>query len=272
MKYQQSLETIKKSLYSHNPQTGELIKNFPPSIEKSLETLINPSIDDEKGYNIDFGLRTTRGKVFLVDISLFHLFYNNRIGTVWVTQSNVSNFPGINSTAPYFQIRTNVSKSRTYGAELLAEINWLTLFSNKENTNKITTFLNLSTIDARYVSSDEPAYDNKKVELVPPVTLRTGLSVGNNKFSASYQFSFVKEHYSDATNALTHPHGIVGLIPSYSVMDISIKYTIHKFQFEGGINNITNRSYFTRRATGYPGPGIIPSPPRNFYIAAQIKL
>ena len=48
MKYQQSLETIKKSLYSHDPQTGELIKNFPTSIEKSLETLINPSIDDLK--------------------------------------------------------------------------------------------------------------------------------------------------------------------------------------------------------------------------------
>lgn len=48
MKYQQSLETIKKSLYSYDPQTGELIKNFPTSIEKSLETLINPSIDDLK--------------------------------------------------------------------------------------------------------------------------------------------------------------------------------------------------------------------------------
>ena len=48
MKYQQSLETIRNSLYSHDPQTGELIKNFPTSIEKSLETLINPSIDDLK--------------------------------------------------------------------------------------------------------------------------------------------------------------------------------------------------------------------------------
>ena len=48
MKYQKSLEIIKKSLYSHDPQTGELIKNFPTSIEKSLEILINPSIDDLK--------------------------------------------------------------------------------------------------------------------------------------------------------------------------------------------------------------------------------
>ena len=30
--------------------------------------------------------------------------------------------------------------------------------------------------------------------------------------------------------------------------------------------------YFTRRATGYPGPGIIPSPPRNAYLTVEIKL
>ena len=258
-------------LYSNFSQNFRSI-NFSDMQIVNPNFQINPSIDDEKGYNIDLGLRTTKSKVFLLDFSLFHLFYNNRIGTVWVTQSNVSNFPGINSTAPYFQIRTNVSKSRTYGAELITEINWIKLFTNKEATKRLTTFLNLSTIDARYVSSDEPAYDNKKVELVPPVTLRTGLSIGNNKFSASYQFSYVNEHYSDATNAVTHPHGIVGLIPSYYVMDISLTYSMNKFQFEGGINNLTNRSYFTRRATGYPGPGIIPSPPRNFYIAAQIKL
>ena len=71
---------------------------------------INPNIKDERGYNIDLGVRTQSAKVILFDFSLFHLFYNNRIGTVWVTQNNVSSFPGINSSAPYFQIRTNVSE------------------------------------------------------------------------------------------------------------------------------------------------------------------
>ena len=34
----------------------------------------------------------------------------------------------------------------------------------------------------------------------------------------------------------------------------------------------STKSYFTRRATGYPGPGIIPSEPRTFYTTLQIKL
>jgi len=42
-------------------------------------------------------------------------------------------------------------------------------------------------------------------------------------------------------------------------------------KFETGLNNIFNKEYFTRRATGYPGPGIIPSPPRNFYLTIQYK-
>ena len=68
MKYQQSLETIKKSLYSHDPQTGELIKNFPTSIEKSLETLINPSVDDLKMMlNKKCGYPLRRGFTWLKD-------------------------------------------------------------------------------------------------------------------------------------------------------------------------------------------------------------
>ena len=68
MKYQQSLETIKKSLYIYDPQTGELIKNFPTSIEKSLETLINPSIDDLKMMlNKKCGYPLRRGFTWLKD-------------------------------------------------------------------------------------------------------------------------------------------------------------------------------------------------------------
>jgi len=55
-------------------------------------------------------------------------------------------------------------------------------------------------------------------------------------------------------------------------MDISLSYSFRKFSFESGINNVLNASYFTRRATGYPGPGIIPSPPRTFYATLQIKI
>ena len=65
--------------------------------------------------------------------------------------------------------------------------------------------------------------------------------------------------------------GVIGLIPSYSLLDFSGSYSLNNIKIEFGINNLLNEAYFTRRATGYPGPGIIPSPNRNIYISTQIK-
>jgi len=38
-----------------------------------------------------------------------------------------------------------------------------------------------------------------------------------------------------------------------------------------GVNNLANRKYFTRRADGYPGPGIIPADRRGFYVTVEGK-
>ena len=66
---------------------------------------------------------------------------------------------------------------------------------------------------------------------------------------------------------------VIGQIPSYSVMDFSARYQLKKWiQLEVGINNLTNAVYYTRRATSYPGPGILPSDGRSFYGTVQFNL
>jgi Fe(3+) dicitrate transport protein len=49
-------------------------------------------------------------------------------------------------------------------------------------------------------------------------------------------------------------------------MDLSMSYAYKWLKVEGSINNLTNNSYFTRRADGYPGPGIIPADGRAFFL------
>ena len=264
--------TEKVEWYSNFSQNYRSI-NFSDMQITNPNFQINPTLQDERGFNFDFGVRGTKSNKLFFDASFFYLFYNNRIGTVWVTRSNLSNFSNLRpSTAPYFQLRTNVSESRTMGYEMIIEADWYKILIDEKSTEKISTFLNFAYNDSKYINSDEPAYENKEVELVPPVTIKTGVSIGNNKYSISYQFSYTHEHFSDATNSLYHTHGIVGLIPTYYIMDLSGKYQVNNLQIEMGINNFTNNYYFTRRATGYPGPGIIPAPPRNFYIGLQIRL
>ena len=262
----------KIEVYSNFSQNYRSI-NFSDMQITNPNFQINPELKDERGYNFDLGIRGSKSNKLYFDASLYYLFYNNRIGTVWVTQNNISNFNNLpQTTAPYFQLRTNVSQSRTMGYEMMIETDWWKILINENSNSKLSTFINFSFNDAKYIDSDEPAYNNKKVELVPPISIKSGLSIGNEKYSLSYQFSYTKEHFSDATNSESHPHGIVGLIPTYYIMDFSGKVSIKKMQMEFGINNITNINYFTRRATGYPGPGIIPSMPRNFYICIQIKI
>ena len=147
--------------------------------------------------------------------------------------------------------------------------------SHKNNAKiKLAVFSNLSLIDARYIGSEESAYRNKKVELVPPVIFRTGITFQKDKFTATCQYSYTAQQFGDATNAPTpSDDGIFGPIPAYSVMDLSADYKLNNtFTFSGTINNLSNNMYFTRRADSYPGPGIIPADGRSFFLTMQVKL
>jgi Fe(3+) dicitrate transport protein len=54
-------------------------------------------------------------------------------------------------------------------------------------------------------------------------------------------------------------------------MDLSASYNWKWFTLSGSVNNLANAKYFTRRADGYPGPGILPSDPRGYYVTLQVK-
>ena len=54
---------------------------------------------------------------------------------------------------------------------------------------------------------------------------------------------------------------------SVHIIDVDSEKTIEKKHIVVYLDN----HYFVRRATGYPGPGIIPSPPRNYYITLELK-
>jgi Fe(3+) dicitrate transport protein len=111
------------------------------------------------------------------------------------------------------------------------------------------------------------------LEYVSPILWKTGFKLRNNQWSITLQGSYNAAQYSDASNS-EEPSGdaVIGIVPAYFVMDMSAKYVFKKwFTIEGGINNLLNASYFTRRATAYPGPGILPSDGRNFYLTLQYK-
>ena len=89
----------------------------------------------------------------------------------------------------------------------------------------------------------------------------------------SFQYTYLSNQFTDSSNAIEgNLSGVIGEIPAYKVSDISTSYNTKKMKFEIGVNNLFNETYFNRRATGYPGPGIIPSSPRTSYLTIQIKI
>ncbi|NJN76980.1 MAG: TonB-dependent receptor [Saprospiraceae bacterium] len=126
-------------------------------------------------------------------------------------------------------------------------------------------------LHGKYTSGTSDFVGNK-VELIPPFSIKTGLNFKYKTFKIAYQFAYTAEHFTDATNAIFVADATRGLIPAYNVHDLSLAYSYKRFKLQTGINNLTNNLYFTRRAVAYPGPGIIPSDGRNFYVTFGVKI
>ena len=89
----------------------------------------------------------------------------------------------------------------------------------------------------------------------------------------TWQLSDIGEAYADASNTVApNAAATVGLIPGYQVQDLSASWNFWKqHSVKAGVNNLTDARYFTRRAGGYPGPGILPADGRTFYLTAALK-
>lgn len=223
---------------------------------------VDSLLKDETGYTADGGIRGKLKGWLTYDLSVFYLKYNNRIGSI-----NVKSPDGTET----YRYRRNVSDSRNLGFESLVEADILKAI-NVVGKYHLSAYSNLALIDARYINTQETAIKDKLVEFVPPLLFRTGISFGTSKYDLSLQYSHVAKQYSDATNAEFTERAVDGVVPAYQVMDLSASYKWKWFTLSGSVNNLLNEKYFTRRADGYPGPGILPSDPRTYYMTLQFKL
>ncbi|MCX6182174.1 MAG: TonB-dependent receptor [Bacteroidetes bacterium] len=254
--------TNNTELYSNFSQNYRSI-NFNDMRVVNPNFQVDPNLKDETGFTCDLGYRGSYKNFLYFDATFFYLGYNNRIGSVLKTDT---------TSYTVYALRTNVSDSRTYGFESLVEVDFYKWLIKGKKDMKISVFSNLSWMNASYTGSKEKAFEGKRVELVPPVLFKSGLKFKYKKFGASYQYSYTAQQFTDATNSTFTANAVNGLIPAYNVMDLSLSYTYKLFTLEGSINNLLDNRYFTRRAEAYPGPGIIPSDARSFYLTVQVKL
>ena len=218
---------------------------------------ISPDISDENGFTIDAGFRGNYKNFFSYDANVFGLFYNDRINIYTRDDGKAE--------------RANIGDARILGVESLIDFNLKKLFTNNSDY-VLNYFINSSFITSEYTKSEINGVEGNEVEFIPKINIKTGARFGYKDFLASIQYSYLSSQFSDATNASGGSiSGVTGEIPAYDILDFSASYKFKFMKLETGVNNLLDNSYFTRRATGYPGPGIIPSSPRNYYVTLEFK-
>lgn len=220
--------------------------------------VIDTNIRDEKGYSLELGMRSQSRPRLQYDISAFMLNYNNRIGEIAFVEEQ---------TGRIKNKRTNIGRAVIYGLETY--LRW-TALAPEGTGNRLSLFSNLSLLGSAYRRSLQPNVTGNRVEFVPLFNLKAGAEAKWRRWEGRFQVTHLSEQYSDASNDRDGgPSAVTGLIPAFTVLDMALATSWGHFRLEGGVNNLADTRYFTRRATGYPGPGIIPSPGRTFYLTLQ---
>ncbi len=233
--------------------------------------LVDPDITDETGYTFDIGVRGSLGAIFRYDANVFSLLYDNRIDV-----ERKRDFVNLKEDL----VRRNIGRAEIYGLETLFTLNISNWLMSENSNFHWQHFVNTSVIKSELTKSnnieqaDREKLEGNEIPYVPNVNFKTGIELGYKDFKSSLQYSFIGTQFTDIQNTqvnIGERNGSAGEIPAYDVLDFSAQYTYKKWTLEAGVNNLLDERYFTQRATGYPGPGIIPSAPRNYYAVLQFK-
>jgi len=223
--------------------------------------LIDPNIKDESGYSYDVGLRGKYKSFLSFDFNYYGLSYKNRIGFL---QKSIEFMPEFFTTKTQ---KSNIGDAFINGFESLIDLK----FKNILHNLNLAGFFNYAYTKSEYLRSESQFIIGNQVEFVPEHNLKCGVSFNYKRLMAGLQLTYLSDQFTDASNAIESDiSGILGMIPSYHILDLSSSFSFKNTKLFFGINNILDNYYFTRRATGYPGPGIIPSQNRNYTITLQL--
>lgn len=216
---------------------------------------IDPDLRDPNGYSVELGWRGRLGpSAVAFDLSVFRIHYGDRIGLV----------SGIDPGGTPFTLRTNVGTSVHRGVEAYLELHPLSLLRAAPALGDVSLFTAFAYTDAKYTDGE---FAGNRVEYAPKVVNRAGVTYARGAVSGTFQVSHVSRQFGDANNTVASSDANVGAVPAYQVLDLSTRARLGRFLLSGGVNNLADAHYFTRRTDEYPGPGIIPSPGRSVYLS-----
>jgi Fe(3+) dicitrate transport protein len=242
---------------------------FKDIIPGSVLERVDKNLKDANGYNLEVGISGNIQNKLRYDIGVFQILINNRMGTI-ATQDE-------NNVA--YLYRTTTGDSKTRGVEAYVEYVGYRTYNTLRPT-ELSFFSSTSYFDAKYIrgtvvaSGENTGVAGNRIEGVPKWISRNGVQFQFRKLSTTLQYSYVSSNYANPLNTDTpSANGTIGKVQGYGLLDLNATIHISKsYTLRAGINNITNKQYYTKRPTMYPGAGIWSSDGRSFQISFGIRI
>jgi Fe(3+) dicitrate transport protein len=262
----------KNLLYANisNNYRSALFSDFVPS---ATTDSISANLSDMTGFSTEIGYKY-QSKGIQIEANAFMIKYNDKIGSL-----NIKNDAGNN-----ILLRTNIGDATHKGLEISTNVQFMDLLSITKKHGAIEWNAAYNYTRATYdrwnttaiVSGNIQAGSlvGNQVEYAPLNTFKTGITYIMKDIKANLMMTHTSSVFTDAQNTeKATANAQAGRLPSYTVFDASLQFTLSKyFQFGVGVNNLFNLTYATRRAGGFPGPGLLPAETRVFYLTFGVKL
>lgn len=236
---------------------------FKDIVPTSAYEQADKNLKDAYGYNMEAGFRGN-SNYLRWDVGVFHIQYNNRLGTQAMRDE----------LDQFYLYRTNIGNSATTGAEIYTEY-----VAPLRKRVAFSVFTSTALFKGRYTRAQIRVAENNvdisgnRLESVPNVITRNGITVRSAAGSISLLYSYVDKTFADALNTvIPTANGAVGLVPAYGLFDLNSTFVIRQVTIRVNINNLTNHNYFTKRPSFYPGPGIWPSDGRSLVVSVGFKV
>ncbi|MCC7052176.1 MAG: TonB-dependent receptor [Gemmatimonadaceae bacterium] len=221
-------------------------------------------IEDARGWSAETGVRHTTRRGVSYDVGVYTMRYANRFGLISLHESDGT---------PY-TYKTNVGTTETYGLEARAALPLGTTHGISVRAFNATALMH-----ARYVAGSvitptgNVSVKGNEVESAPRVIARGGLTATHERFELTAQVSHVSRTFADALNTVTpSANGATGIVPRYTLVDVQGGLALTRLlRLSGGVNNLLDRQYFTKRPQFYPGPGVWPSDGRSVYLSLGLR-
>ena len=219
---------------------------FTQAVPTGGTAIVPADLQESRAANYEFGFRRQNGSGLVLDASVFHLDFDNQIGSV--------SLPGGRSTV------ANTGRSTHRGIEGSVRYNLFSRLPNLPN-RELTLYANAMLLRARFESGPQAG---RIPQLAPKHVVRSGLiySQGSTTRIALLGTSIARS-FGDDNNSAERA------LPAHTVWDLTLEKKLPhtRLRIIAGINNLLDEDYYSR----VTNTGFDPAPRRNHYVGAAFE-